>query len=471
MVNALGLVRHRGAAIASMCLLLGVLATGCTGVSVTQSYRSPATGAQPAASRPNPPAPAGAVQPVAAASPVVVAPSAAAPATASSDATGRASATEIVVGTALPLTGAEAVAGNAQKDAYEFAVKQVNAQGGLKIGDRRLPVRLIIDDNKNEPDTSANLYEKLATEDKVDFFLGTFNTANVVVDSRVAFKYQIPYVTGGGAASEIFNRGFRYVFGVQASIVNLAVTTMSWLREQQDAGKLPKKLRVALLWENTAHGKDYQTGVLQEARKSPDRFEVVIDESFVPKTEDYAPLLGRVMAASSDVMLVDPRLEDAIQMHKQFVELGMKQKVVSYGPRGTEKQIREQLGDDANYLVSVGWWSPDLPYPQVKEFVAAWQKEYSGQAPSWYAANGYEAAQTLFEAIEKAGAIDQRKVRDALAGIDRKSMYPGQKLKFNADGQADTPLLIQQNTPDGKFKIIYPKDAAGAEAIVPIPGS
>ena len=36
---------------------------------------------------------------------------------------------------------------------------------------------------------------------------------------------------------------------------------MQWIDEQQKAGKLPRPAKIALVWENTAHGKDFRKGV------------------------------------------------------------------------------------------------------------------------------------------------------------------------------------------------------------------
>ena len=51
---------------------------------------------------------------------------------------------EIVIGAPISLTGPLAGDGKEQKWAYEQAVADVNAAGGLDIGGKKLPVRLVV---------------------------------------------------------------------------------------------------------------------------------------------------------------------------------------------------------------------------------------------------------------------------------------------------------------------------------------
>lgn len=382
---------------------------------------------------------------------------------------------EIVLGTALPITGAQSRPGLYFKTAYELAIKEINEQGGIYVKeyDRKLPVRMILYDDKTDPTTSVSLYERLITEDKVHALLGGYSTTLVFAHSVVPEKYGIPYVNGGGAASKIYSRGFKWIFCTLASIKKLALTTMDWLMDQQDAGKLPKPLKIALVWENTAHGKDYQAGVHEKTETNPDRFEIVLDEPFELHAKDFVPLLTKVKAAKADAFLSDAHLSDYILMHRQYTEMGLYHQVISYGARGPEKEAREALGDAVNYLVAASWWSPKLPYPQVKEFAERYEEAYKEEgltATSWYPALAYATARTLFKAIEDAGSLDPEKIRQALVNMDMTgSIVVGQRVYFAENGQIDNPYVMTQNMPDGTTIILYPPDAVTGEAVLPIP--
>ena len=168
---------------------------------------------------------------------------------------------KIVIGSTLPLTGAESKAGGRMKQGYELAVELANKGGGIDIGGKKVPVELKLVDDTTDQAKAVNLAQRLITQDQVNFFLGTYSTALVEAQSTVAEQNKIPYVNGGGAATSIYRKGFKWVFGTLAPVENLATTEMEWVNQQQAAGKLAKPARIALVWENTSHGKDFQKGI------------------------------------------------------------------------------------------------------------------------------------------------------------------------------------------------------------------
>jgi branched-chain amino acid transport system substrate-binding protein len=382
--------------------------------------------------------------------------------------------TEILIGATLPLTGAEARIGGFFKEGYELAFEEANQAGGLTVGGKKLPVRLKLEDDTTTQATARSLAEKLITSDKADFLLGTYSTALVEAQSSAAEENKVPYVNGGGAASEIYKRGFKYIFGTLSPVELLGTTLMSWIDEQQKAGKLPRPAKIALLWENTSHGKDFRKGVTDFAARSGGGYEVVVDESFELNGKDFSALLGKVKAAGTDLFLADAHLPDYITLHRQYLDAGLCHKVVSYGARGSEKAAIEALGrDNVNYVLSGVWWSAQLAdsIPLAKKFVTAFKAKYGGRTPEWFQALGYETARALFVAIEQAGSTDREAVRAKLASMKIDSLLPGGTLEFPADkgGEAQNLFVVQQNLPDANAPIIFPRDVAKVAGIAPNP--
>ena len=380
---------------------------------------------------------------------------------------------EILIGATMPLTGSEARAGGFYKEGYDLAFDEVNQQGGLEVGGKKRPVVLkLIDDTTNQA-TARSLADRLINVDNVDFLLGTYSTAVTEAQAAIAEQNKVPYVNGGGAASAIYQHGYKYVFGTISPVELLGTTLMTWIDEQQQAGKLPKPAKIALLWENTVHGKDFRKGVSAFATKSGG-YEIVVDESFELNGKDFSALLGKVKAAGADLFLADAHLPDFITLHRQYLDAGLCHKVVSYGARGAEKQATESLGrENVGYILSGVWWSPELAntIPLAKKFVTAFQAKYGGRMPEWYQVVAYEAARALFTAIQQAGSTDREAVRSKLATLKIDSPLPGGTLEFPADkgGQAQNSFVVQQNLPDGTSPIIFPKDLAKAVGLAPNP--
>jgi branched-chain amino acid transport system substrate-binding protein len=378
--------------------------------------------------------------------------------------------TKIVIGATLPLTGAEARVGGFFKEGYDLAFEQANKDGGLNVGGKKIPVELILQDDTTNQATAVSLADRLVNSDKVDFLLGTYATNLIEAQSTVAEQNRVPYVNGGGAATKIYKRKFKYTFGLLAPVELLGTTLMKWIDEQQKAGKLPRPAKIALLWENTSHGKDFRTGISEYVKKSGGGYQIAVDESFELNGKDYGAVLGKVKAAGVDLFLVDAHLPDYITMHRQYVQAGLCHKVVSYGARGSEASAVKALGqENVQYVVSGVWWSPILGQkPGLShDFVEAFKAKYGGRTPEWFQALGYEAARTLFHAIEQAGKVDREAVRAKLAGMKMPSLLPGGTLQLDPQFgfQAQNAFVVQQNMPDGASPIIYPHEIATGQGV------
>ena len=379
----------------------------------------------------------------------------------------------IKVGSTLPLTGAESRIGGFYKEGYDLAFEEANKNGGIDVGGKKMKVELTLLDDTSTQATAASLADRLINSDKVNFLLGTYATNLVEAQSVVAEQNQIPYVNGGGAATAIYKRGYKWVFGLLAPVELLAESIMKWLDTQQAAGKLPKDASIALLWENTSHGKDFEKGVKEHADKTKS-YKVVLDESFELSGKDFSALLGKVKAAKADLFLADAHLPDFITMHRQYVTAGLCHKVTSYGARGSEKQAAEALGKkNVEYILSAVWWAPQLAdkNPEAKRFVNLFKAKYNGRTPDWFQALGYETARALFLAITQAGSLDREAVRAKLAALKVPSLLPGGTLDFPAEfgQQSHAPFVVMQNMADGSTPIIAPEDSATGKGVAPDP--
>ena len=373
----------------------------------------------------------------------------------------------IHLGAALPLTGADSTPGKFMKDAYELYIKQVNDAGGLAVGSKKVKIDLKIEDNKSDAATSGQLYEKLITQDNVDLLLGGYNTTTVTQEVKVANRYKMPYIGGGGASSSIYADN-TWAVGVLASIEKLAATQLDFIKTQQDAGKLPKPLKIAVAYENTSHGKEFTAGLKAGETASPDRFKIVLSEAFDLNGKDYTSLLNKVKDAAADAFMVDARVNDYITMQTQYKQLGLYHKYLTYGPRGPEKAARTALKDSSDYIIAATWFDSLQPGDNVKKWLETWKS--TGDSPEWYAASGWECARILLAAVQKVQTVDKTKIRDVLFNTTwDNSIFPGGTIKFGKSGQADNAYVMTQNAPSGSHILIWPKDQATGTPTVPYP--
>jgi branched-chain amino acid transport system substrate-binding protein len=372
------------------------------------------------------------------------------------------------IGAVLPVTGKESKIGGAFKVATEYAVKEVNDTGGLDVGGKKMKIDLRLLDDNSDAANSAQLVEQLIAQQKVPAVIGGYGSQLVQAQSVVPERYGIPFVSGGAGATSIYGRS-KWVFGTLSPVENLAGTQMDFLADLVKAGKLKAPLRIALVWENTEHGKDFQKGVQDFVKAHPKEFSIAVDQSFELYAPDFKPLLTRVAAAKADLFMCDAHLEDYISMHRTYTQMGLYHQMVTYGARGADEAGRKGLGAATDYIFASGWWSDLLPYPQVKAFNEKF-KAATGVAPQWYHACAYETARALFIAIRNAGSLKPEAIREALAKLELKdSILPGGVLRYSKTGQAVLPFVVTQNKPGGKLDLVWPKDAKTGDAVAPIP--
>jgi len=381
-------------------------------------------------------------------------------------------ADEIKIGVVLPITGREAKPGQYQREGVELAIKQINDGGGIFVKSRgkKLPVKEVFYDDGSDQARSAGMAERAMSSDGVVGVIGGYSTALGEAESVMPDRYQTPLITPGAAATQIFGRGYEYMFGTLSPIDLLGYTTAQYLGDLVDKGKLSKGLKLALALENTDHGIDYGHGIENWNREHPGYFTVVFSEKFELGGTDYSGLLQKVKNAHADIFLADAHLQDYITMHRQYVQSGMYHQMISYGARGPEADARKALGAATDYIFAGIWWSSKLAYPQVQKFNADYQA-FTGHPPdSWYPATSYDAMRAFAVAIERAGSLDRTAIRDQLRKLEMKeSLLPGQVLRFGKNGQVNLSFVIVQNKPDDKTDIVFPADAATGETIAPKP--
>jgi len=213
---------------------------------------------------------------------------------------------EFVFGCALPLTGMFGQDGQMVRNAYQYWQNTVNARGGIE---GKYKVKIIFYDDQSNPQTSAQLVDKLITRDKVDLLLGGYGSSGVMAASAVAERHKYPLISGAASSNVLFNRGFKYYFStlgkateeVRGCVDVLTVVT-------------PKPKTVAIIGANIPFTAQACDGYKTYAAK--DGFQVVHFEIFPIGLQDYDTLLEKVRASHPDVVLVGSHLGVALNVIK-----------------------------------------------------------------------------------------------------------------------------------------------------------
>src|SRR5262252_1692105 len=171
----------------------------------------------------------------------------------------------IVIGTTMSLTGIiSSLAGRWDKltDAFE---KEFNKQGGVFVSscNKKLPIKFVYYDDQSVAATAVSLYEKLATVDNVDFFVGPDWSTHGFPVSQVFEKYKIPSVMSNVATPKVYESGFKYIAG-------MALDATTWSKNYFEMlGKLnPKPASVFWIIQDNLVTKAVQESDLPHAEKA-----------------------------------------------------------------------------------------------------------------------------------------------------------------------------------------------------------
>jgi len=362
-----------------------------------------------------------------------------------------ADAKDIVVGTSVALTGKYARTGQEQLQGFEMWVDEVNARGGL-LGRK---VRLVHYDDESKPETGAKLYEKLITDDKVDLLIGPYSSDVTMAASTVAEKHGMPMVSSGASASEIWERGYKNIFGLYTP----ANTYMDQILEFAKSKGLK---RVALIYENTAFPIDVGNGVKAAAKRLG--MEVVFEEEYGKASTDFASMIIRMKAKKPDVIVGGSYLPDSTAFMRQAKENRLYAPIFAFAVGPALPDFGKNLGPDAEGVMGNSQWEPDLKLPGVKEFAAKYKAKY-GHEPPYHAGGGYGTGQVLEAAVKKAGSVDPAKVRKALYDLDIVTTFGRYKVDATGKQIGKPGYTIQWLK--GERELVLPGDVATAKIEYP----
>jgi len=93
----------------------------------------------------------------------------------------------------------------------------------------------------------------------------------------------------------------------------------------------------------------------------------------------------------------------------------------------------------------------DDPSPRIQEFVAKFKKAYGGQVPDSLAAQAYDAAGMLFDAMKRAKDISGPSIRDALAQTKDYRGVTGD-ITMDEKRNASKPAVVLKVGKGGKYE-------------------
>ncbi|ASJ73012.1 ABC transporter substrate-binding protein [Granulosicoccus antarcticus] len=306
---------------------------------------------------------------------------------------------KVKVGMITTLSGGGAGLGIDVHDGFMLAI----AQSGNKN------IEVVVEDDQRKPDVAVQLADQMIQSEKVDVLTGIIwsNLAMAVIPSATA-QGKI-YLSPNAGPSVLAGKG------CHPNYFNVA-----WQNDElhEAAGAYATDEgygKSFILAPNYPAGKDALTGYKRYFKGE------IAGELYTKLGQtDYAAELAQIRASDADSVFFFLPGGMGISFLKQYSGSGIELPVV--GPAFSFDQgILQAVGDAALGIKNTSQWNKDIDNPTNAAFVESFQAEY-GRLPSLYASQGFDTANLLLSAMDKAEVDDTEAFRAALKLADFKSV-------------------------------------------------
>ncbi len=386
---------------------------------------------------------------------------------------------EIKIGASLPLTGAFSIAGSKHEKGYQLCVDLINERGGI-LGEQ---VDLITSDNRSDPATAINQYERFINVDQVDAVFGTFSSRLTFPVANILEKNNFVHPVPAGGALRIYTQGHQKIFYFQpnaAEYIGSSLRDMvSDLVAEADRPKTAAVVVADDFFANAVEAgllgtqvtdpadgslvEDMAPGYLAEMG-----IEVVYTEKWPEEGfNDWLNLANSIKRSGAELIVaLTASAEEAVQLTRALKTVQATPKMVYYS-QGTQAEFYEGTGEASEAILMHTSWHAAAPYQGTlagqpfsnQDFVDAYQAAFD-EFPDEDAAIPFAVCQGIEQAINGAGSTDQ----DAMAAWlkARTTDEPVRTIlgRFSWDDRGlpvNKPFLMSQWN-GGELQFVYPTD-------------
>ncbi|MCC8099193.1 MAG: ABC transporter substrate-binding protein [Clostridiales bacterium] len=337
----------------------------------------------------------------------------------------------ITLGMIGPMTGSLAVYGTHVANGVNLAIEQINAAGGVIVGDETYELAVESKDDQGDSTECLNAMNALIS-DGIELVIGSATSGCTSSITSVANSEGVVLVTPSGTADALTTE-MDYVFRTC-----FKDSFQGELAAQYAADEGYTKVGIVYCSADT-----YSAGLRDAFAAAAEELglEVVAEESVATMTEvDYTNQFTKMVEAGAELVFI-PFYYDVTGPYlvPQARSVGFDGILLGAdGVDNTETTIPD--GADLsvyNDFLFVNHYSTELATSDIStSFVESYEEAY-GETPNNFDALGYDAVLVLKQAIESCGAFDADSVQAALA--DTSVVYEVSTGTFSFD-DTGTPI-------------------------------
>ncbi len=298
-----------------------------------------------------------------------------------------------------PQTGDYAEYGKGFVEASKIMVDQ---WGGEILGKK---VELVSFDDKNDPKEAAIIAEKIVSDSQFVGVIGHFASGVCMAASPTYQNSKIVEISPSASHPDYTKEG-DYIFRNNTVIrIEAAVSLEMAIHELGG-----QRLGLAIL--NNDWGQSTR-GIIKELVSDRSDCEIVQEVVFNDSETDFNSLITMMEDASVDVIIVIAMYRPLAGIANAAVASGNDFGIVGFSNAYNQELINLGRENVENvYFPTIFFHESNDP--KVQDFVKTYVDRY-GKTPSSLTAQAYDSTGILLDAIQRAGTLDEKAIRDAVA--------------------------------------------------------
>ena len=348
---------------------------------------------------------------------------------------------QIKIGHVAPLTGGIAHLGKDNENGAKLAAKEINAAGGVKIGDQVFDIVIVGEDDKADPKEGTLAAQKIVDSGAVAI-VGHLNSGTTIPASKIYTDANMAQISPSATNPKYTEQGFKTTFRVVAN-------------DNQQGGVLAnyahdalKAKTMAIVDDRTAYGQGLADVVEKVAKEKG--IKVVAREFATDKTTDFNAILTKIRGSKPDVIMYGGMDATAGPMAKQMKQLGIKS-VLLAGDGVCSPEFVKLAGDAAGIMHCSMAGEAVEKLAKGEEFKAKYKAKFN-QDVQIYSPYSYDAVFVIADAIKRAGGPDKPKIADEVAKTNMTGVT-GQ-IAFDEKGDIKNGAISMFRVKDGKLEYI-----------------
>ncbi len=347
----------------------------------------------------------------------------------------------IKIGSAAPLTGEIAHLGKDNENGVRMAVDEINAAGGLKVGDKTYKLEMVGEDDKADPREGTLAAQKLVDEGVIAV-VGHLNSGTSIPASRIYADANVVQISPSATNPKYTEQGFKTTYRVVANDNQQGAVLADFAADEM------KAKRVAIVDDRTQYGQGL-ADVFERVAK--DKGVDVIDREFTTnKATDFNAILTKIRSMRPDLVMFGGMDSVAAPMARQMKELGMKATLLA-GDGACDPGFITIAGDAAGVLTCSIAGRALEKMSQGDDFQKRYKQKFGTECQR-YSPYSYDAVYAIVDAIKRAGRPDRQAVVEAMAKTNFEGLTG--HIEFDNKGDLKNGEISVYDVRDGKLNFV-----------------